>query len=131
MLAGALLVACAAGPARTRGTPAGTTGSEASSGIQGRALVDAGCLPRRDPVPCPDRPLAARIVVRATDHGVVVAQGSSGSDGRFRFDLKPGTYSVEGGALNGAPVPLAAPVTVTVSPGHYTNLKLHFDSGRR
>ncbi len=78
---------------------------------------------------CPDRPVAAELVVRDAS-GKEVLRFKSGADGRFRVDLPPGQYTL------GSPEPLALPFTrpqtVTVIGGQYINVgNVHFDTGIR
>jgi hypothetical protein len=117
--AGALVLAsCAGAP------PA------AGSGIEGRVTIGPTCPVVRADSPCPDRPYAAEIRVVAAS-GEEVARVRSGEDGRFRVDLRPGTYTLvpEGSSAKGPPH--AEPETVTVSQGRYTQVSIAYDSGIR
>jgi hypothetical protein len=53
----------------------------------------------------------------------------SGSDGRFRLALGPGTYEVQ--ALVTAGAMFAKPVNVTVPPGEFVSVDVLLDTGIR
>lgn len=129
-----LLAGCGdtGGPA-TPATSAGTASSSpaGASGVQGRAVVDAGCPVLRDQTPCPDRPLQARIVVTDAEGATVVKEQVTTADGAFRVDLPPGRYRLSGTNLAGAPVPIAAARPFVVEPGAFVTVQLDFDSGVR
>jgi hypothetical protein len=79
--------------------------------------------------PCPDAPYAALITVTA--HGDDVAEGTSGSDGRFRIDLEPGTYTVVAGSPDGRGIAIGTPVDVVVREDAFAHVDLSVDSGIR
>jgi hypothetical protein len=101
-----------------------------SSGIQGTVTVGPTCPVERINSPCPPRPMAATIVIR-DQVGKQVAQVRSGADGRFRVNLPPGTYSLNGLAQGNAGLPRPAAVTATVTDGSYVAVNVQFDSGIR
>ena len=80
---------------------------------------------------CPNRPIAARVSIRRSPTGPVVATIDSRADGQFRLAIPPGRYWLRPVSITGAAVrqPVATPVTVR--PGQYTNVILHIDSGIR
>jgi hypothetical protein len=115
--------------------PGGATSATSdggSSGIRGTTTVDSGS-PIVYTTPRPRRPLPARL--RISPHGPAAAAADviaeSDREGRFRIPLRPGTYTIRSENLNGAPVPTAHPVNVTVHPGTWTSLTIEFDSGIR
>jgi hypothetical protein len=113
------------------GTPASARHPDrGSSGIQGTVSVDIGC-PHVTGTPCPRTPLRARLVIRPAGPGGPVVSAHSGPDGRFRVPLAPGRYTIQPLNIDGAPVPTAFPVSVTVHPGGWTTLPVEFDSGIR
>lgn len=71
----------------------------------------------------------ARLVVRAVPNGKVVAETTSGADGRFRIFLAPGNYRLE--PEQGDPLPVAAPFDFTVVKGRFTAVTVNYDSGIR
>jgi hypothetical protein len=93
--------------------------------------VDGGCPVVRADSPCPDRPFQARLTVTDAGSGAQVAAADTDPAGRFRLPLPPGRYVVRAANPNGAPLPRAAPLTVTVASGRYTTLAIRFDSGIR
>jgi hypothetical protein len=100
------------------------------SGIQGTTTVDAGC-PHVIGTPCPRRPFHARLLIRLSGSSGPAVRAESGADGRFRVPLAPGRYTVQPVNIDGAPVPNAFPVSVTVRPGTWVTLPIDFDSGIR
>jgi hypothetical protein len=58
-----------------------------------------------------------------------VARGQSGSDGRFRIALEPGSYVVQATVAGNAL--FAKPVDVTVTSGQYVNVIVPLDTGIR
>jgi hypothetical protein len=80
--------------------------------------------------PCPPHPLAATIVVRDAA-GHEVARTHSGSDGHFKVDVAPGTYTVVGLNINSSMLPRPIATTVTVSSGSYASVIVEYDSGIR
>ncbi len=114
------------------GTPASARHPEHddSSGIQGTVTVDIGC-PHVTGASCPRTPLRARLVIRPAGPDRPAVSARSGPDGRFRVPLAPGRYTIQPLNIDGAPVPTAFPVSVTVHPGRWTTLPVEFDSGIR
>ena len=94
-------------------------------------MVDGGCPVVRDNTRCPDRPIAARLVIATTPDGATVALADTDAAGHFRVPLGPGTYAIHPANRTGAVVPTAAIVTVTVTSGQFTDITIHFDSGIR
>jgi Carboxypeptidase regulatory-like domain len=78
--------------------------------------------------PCPDRPIAADVVVTNAD-GKQVASAHSGKDGKFRVAVPPGTYEVGATNLNG--IQLSKAVSVTVPAGRFVEVTVPVDSGIR
>lgn len=113
-LAAVLLVAC----------------EEQSSGITGVTVVDTGCLVIPEEEDCPDRPLPARIVVADTE-GEVVGRIASDQTGEFELALPPGDYRVQASNMEGAPLPSAEEMPVTVRQDEFTQVTISFDSGIR
>jgi hypothetical protein len=107
---------------------AGQSGGEGESGIQGTVLLGPTCPVQTAERPCPDKPIAADLVV--TDAGGArVASGHSGKDGRFRIATPPGTYEVKATNLGG--MQLSKPVSVTVPTGRFIEVNVPVDSGIR
>jgi hypothetical protein len=101
------------------------------SGIEGQALIS----PAR---PGPLRqgqsgsaPFKTSIVIWDTRDGREVARLETDSDGRFRVTLRPGTYRVGSAQQQGRFLPRASEETVTVTPGKFAQVTIHFDSGMR
>lgn len=103
-------------------------GGAIDSGIEGRVLLGPQCPVVTEGSPCPDKPVSAEVVaMRLDDREVFSAQ--SGSDGRFRLALGPGTYEVQ--ALVTAGAMFAKPVNVTVPPGKIVHVDVLLDTGIR
>jgi hypothetical protein len=102
-----------------------------TSGVEGRVTVGPMCPVVREGETCPDRPLAADLVVRSADGATVVARATSGADGLYRIPLAPGRYRLIPRNPDGVPLPSAQPVEFTVVEGAFTLLDVAFDSGIR
>lgn len=100
------------------------------SGIKGTTVVDGGCPVVRDDTPCPNKLLAANIIVTNADGGTA-ATAKSDADGHFRVSLPQGTYTVRATNATGAPYPASSPEQVKVTSGAFTDMTIHFDSGIR
>lgn len=121
-LRGAMLVSTAGG------SDVKTTGD---SGIEGQALISpAHPGPIREGEPG-SAPYKTTIVVWDTTDGREVTRVETGSDGRFRIALRPGTYRVGSPQQQGRFLPRSSDETVSVTPGKFTQVTLHFDSGMR
>jgi hypothetical protein len=103
-------------------------GPDAAQGIDGLALMGPMCPVVRVDDPCPDAPHEAWIRVLSSG-GAQVARVRSGTDGRFRVGLAPGTYRVVG--ESGTPLPRGSEEEVTVTKSVWTPLTLLFDTGIR
>lgn len=101
-----------------------------NSGIQGVVQVGPTCPVERINAPCPPRPIAANVVVRSSQ-GTEVKRFQSGSDGRFKVDLAPGTYTLVGLPIGSSFLPRPIPTSVTVVAGSYTAVNVEYDSGIR
>jgi hypothetical protein len=101
----------------------------ATSGISGLVLIGPMCPVMREDEPCPDRPFVAILTIR-DDDGRTVCVTQSGEDGRFRFGLPPGVYTLvpDNGEFE---LPYASPQTVIVLPDRDTEVLVSFDSGIR
>jgi hypothetical protein len=104
-----------------------------SSGISGRVVAGPICpVERVPPDPsCAPHPLSAtlRIHARGRRTGVLV---HSGTDGRFRVRLAPGTYVVQPLPQGRSPLPRPpAPSTARVRAGQFTNITITYDTGIR
>ena len=115
------LAACGAQPAQP---------PQPGTGIQGVVQVGPTCPVERIDSPCPPHPLAATIVVRDAS-GAEVTRFHSGADGRFRVDLRPGTYTLVGLSIGSGMLPRPIPTSVTVTSGTYTSVNVEYDSGIR
>jgi hypothetical protein len=104
--------------------------SPAPSGIAGLVLIGPMCPVESLDDPCPDQPFVADLVVRDAQ-GAVICTTASGTDGRFRIGLPPGTYELDPQSGNVGGLPYAAPQSVAVETGQYTEVTVTFDSGIR
>jgi hypothetical protein len=121
-LVGLLILVAACGTAGPAGSATGDTG------IEGTVVIGPTCPVESVEHPCPDRPLAADVVV-STSGGKEVATVHSGSDGKFRIGLRPGGYVLTVANPQGDPV--AKPVSVTVPPRGFVEVTVSVDSGIR
>lgn len=103
-------------------------GPGAPQGIEGTVLLGPQCPVQTLENPCPDLPYQAWITVRHMD-GRIVGRTRSGTDGRFRMGLRPGSYVLH--PESGDPFPAATEMDVEVNQGVYTEVTVHFDTGIR
>ena len=110
------------------GLDVNTTGE---SGIEGQAMISPSH-------PGPVRqgesgtaPYKTTLVIWNASDGREVTRVETGSDGRFRVVLKPGTYRVGSPQQTGRFLPRGNEETVTVTAGKFAKLTLNFDSGMR
>ena len=108
----------------------GTQPAKAGTGLQGTVTIGPTCPVQRVGGPACVAPLAATISVRNTT-GQELTRFRSGSDGTFKMDLAPGTYTLVGISSGPAGLPRPIPVTVTVVDGQYSQVNVTFDSGIR
>ena len=101
------------------------------SGIEGKAVIS--------PVhPGPTRegqsdtaPFQTTLVVLRASDGGEVTRVETGSDGRFRVVVAPGTYLVGPPSGTGRRLPRGGQETVTVISGRFAQVTINFDSGMR
>ena len=108
-----------------------TDGGTSKTGIAGVTDVDVGCPVTRDSTPCPRQPLPARLQIMREDRSAPPLQIETGKDGGFEVELRAGRYRVVPENLAGTPYPKARPLTVEVTDGRVTSIKVPFDSGVR
>lgn len=85
----------------------------------------------RDVTPGPDIPIAAKITISRSTSTDIVAEAVSDELGHFEIPVPPGDYVLRAGSTTDAPVPVAAPITLTVPPGQFITITVHLDSGVR
>jgi hypothetical protein len=76
-------------------------------------------------------PYKTTLVVWRSDGDREVTRFETGSDGRFRVALPPGTYRVGPPPQTGRSLPRGGEETVTVLPGKFVRVTINFDSGMR
>lgn len=110
------------------GRAGGGPGGRTDGILEGTALASPQCPVQIQGRPCPPKPLSAEVTVADPD-GRVVATFRTDADGRFSISLPAGSYVLTSSqALS--PV-LLTPVTVQVSAGRVTRVRLDFDTGIR
>ena len=107
---------------------ASSSSGTGDSGIRGRVLLGPTCPVETQASPCPDKPIAAQVVVSTTD-GKQVAGIRSKSDGTFTVAVSPGQYVMTVTGLKG--IQFAKPVTVSVPDGRFVEVTVSVDSGIR
>ena len=114
---------------------AGCVGSTHPPASDTGVVVEVGLWPV-DPVeiagqPSRTRPAPGATVVALDASGREAAEGSTGEDGRVELRLAPGEYSI---AVRACPGAMSLPkenVAVTITPGSFTEARLHCDTGIR
>lgn len=100
-----------------------------SSGIEGMVTIGPMCPVEIEGQPCPDQPYQATIAIEDAG-GDEVARVESGEDGRFRFNLSPGSYTLVPQSPESR-LPYAGEQPVEVTAGRYTQVTIEYDSGIR
>ncbi len=123
------LVACAA-PSSSVGnsTGFGSLAGDGSSGILGKATLGPQCPVVSVDHPCPDKPYAATLLIRASSG--VEGTLKTNDLGEFRQDLIPGEYQVIPQSPNAA-YPRASEQKITVQKGQFTTVNVAYDTGIR
>ena len=106
---------------------AGDTVPAAPSGVEGQTFVDVGCPVLASGARCPWRPLPARVVILDCDAREVTRTDTS-ETGRFRVELPPGDYLLQGQNMTSGPLPVAAPVQVRIHAARFEQVIIQFDS---
>lgn len=104
------------------------TSTDAGSGVEGVVLLGPTCPVETPESPCPDRPVEAEITVIRNGSDNVVRLGSSGRDGRFRFTVGPGNYTLSASASGAMS---CDPQDVVVEAGRFTEVAVQCDTGIR
>jgi len=102
----------------------------ATSGSYGEVRVGPSCPVQRESDPCPDRPLAATLVIRSPD-GQEVARTLSDAGGFYAVTLAPGHYTVVPFTPGGATLPRGIPRDIEVLAGQWIPADISYDSGIR
>ncbi len=114
--------------------PACATGAGGlDSGIAGKVVAGPTCpVERVPPDPrCEPRPLSARLEVRLAGSAGAWRTVRSASNGRFRVKLAPGAYVVRPLSVGRALPRPPAPLHVRVRAGHFTFVRITYDTGIR
>lgn len=123
------LVACAA-PTSSNGNSVGfaSLAGDGSSGISGKATLGPQCPVVSVDNPCPDKPYAATLIIRASSgmEGIIKAN----ENGEFRQDLMAGEYQMIPQTPNAA-YPRASEQKITVQKGQFTIVNVTYDTGIR
>ncbi len=106
----------------------GSGAGNGDSGIQGRVVLGPTCPVQVVGSPCPDKPLAADVVVSNVD-GREVARVRSGGDGRFSVAMAPGDYVLTVAGLKG--IQFSKPLSVSVPDGRFVEVTVSVDTGIR
>jgi hypothetical protein len=107
-----------------------TVAAKGESGIEGQAVISpARPGPTRQGEP-DTAPFKTTLIVRSATGGSEIRQLETGSDGRFRVVLPPGTYTI-GPAARAGRFPRAGEQTVAVVQGRFAHVTIEFDSGMR
>lgn len=103
------------------------TRTQADSGIEGLVTVGPMCPVERIDSPCPDQPVAATIKI-VDPSNRLISSVRTGSDGRYRKTLEPGSYLISAQAWSTGS---SQPQQATVEAGTFTRVDLRIDSGIR
>ncbi len=100
----------------------------APSGIEGQATIGPTCPVQHQDSPCPDQPYQASIRVLGANRELVL-EFQTDTQGFFRVELEPGTYTLV--PLSPGVYPRAPEQVVTVVEGQFTEVLIQYDSGIR
>lgn len=101
------------------------------SGIEGQAVISPTHPGPVRQGQSDTAPYKTTIVIWDAGNNREVARVDTGSDGRFRVVLPPGTYKVSSPPRSGRFLPRAGEETVTVVQGKFAHVTISFDSGMR
>lgn len=105
--------------------------TQGDSGIEGQAVLSpARPGPIRQGIPN-STPYKTTLIIWRVEGDREITRVETGSDGRFRVELAPGTYRVGPPAQTGRFLPRGVEETVTVEPGRFARVTINFDSGMR
>ena len=105
--------------------------TQGESGIEGQAVISPiHPGPQREDSPG-SAPFKTALIVWSAADDREVKRFETGSDGRFRVALAPGTYRVGPPHQSGRFLPRGSEETVTVVPGQFVRVTINFDSGMR
>ena len=111
------------------GCGATTAASAVSTGtLTGRVTAGPTCPAEPVGHPCPPESVSATVQAK-TVHGRVVGSTHTDNDGRYRLQLRAGTYKVVAVTLK--PLPRCSPTTATVTANHTTRTAISCDTGIR
>ncbi len=105
--------------------------TQGESGIEGQAVISPSHPGPQRQGESATAPYKTTLIVWRADGDQEVARVETGSDGRFRVALPPGTYRVAPPTQKGRFLPRAGEETVTVKPGMFVQVTINFDSGMR
>jgi len=102
-----------------------------NSGVEGTITVGPTCPVERIPpdLACADKPYQAIIKVETPDGKKQISQTTSGTDGKFKISLQPGSYLLV--AESGSALPRTQSQSVTVEKNKYATVNIVLDSGIR
>jgi hypothetical protein len=110
----------------------GEVTTQSESGIEGRTFISPTHPGPTREGESSSAPYEATLSIVAMSSDREVARLKTGSDGRFRVALPPGEYRIiHVQERPGRFLPRAAEETVTVRPGQFAHIEIHFDSGMR
>ena len=105
--------------------------TKGNSGIEGQAIISPAHPGPTRAGQSDSAPFKTTIVVWNEGTGREVARVETGSDGRFRVGVPPGTYRVGSPPQQGRFLPRGSEESVTVLPGKFVRVTINFDSGMR
>lgn len=110
--------------------PVAAAGPE--TGIAGVATAGPACPVEKSPPDpaCAPRPVAGAMLRIRDASGTEVVRATTGADGKFSAELRPGEYVVEPQPVDGL-MGTAAPQPVTVADGRLTTIAVVYDTGIR
>jgi hypothetical protein len=111
----------------------GKVTAQTESGIEGQTLISPiRPGPIRADAPQSAAPYPATLAIISTASGREVARLKTGSDGRFRVALPPGEYRIiPEQEKPGRFQPRASEELISVQPGQFARIEIHYDSGIR
>lgn len=103
------------------------------TGIYGQVLIGPNCPVVRsdDDGECTNKPYQATIVVKSQNSSIEVTRFISDIRGKFKFDLKPGVYTLAPLLPDNVFLSKGVSQQVTVKQGNYTKVIISYDTGIR
>lgn len=104
-----------------------------NSEVRGTVLLGPICPVVRDPPDpdCSDKPYSTKLVLTTADQSRVIAEFSSGADGKFEIKIQPGEYAIRSAVAANVLPYCSTNDTILVNANSYAETIVYCDTGIR